>query len=283
MTSHFVSRTLASLVVSSLFLPPTSHARELAMESISAQSRVVDQYPNNCEGLRQLLQDMLLAVKNGDRAKIQSLIADLEIPNYEHWFTTTFGQEKGESWAEPYGKSLQENEKEFQDLLVQLAHQDGKVSVQTVDTTKKYDTLSGPLDEYLADWKKPDGPESQGVEHIGYFYFIEGRFRWDSTVWFVRIQKANSGSFVPGQLTKRVPPDYPEEARRKRIQGTVILNATIRKDGSVTIQSVASGDPVLSPAAIKAVRHWHYEPTRINGQAVDIQTQIQVLFILATP
>jgi TonB family protein len=288
MTSHSMSRPLASLVVSSLFLFPTPHAQELATESISAPSRAVGVYPNNSGGLRQLLQDMLVAVKNDDRAKVQSLIADLEIPNYEHWFTTTFGQEKGESWAEPYGKSLQQNKNDFQDLLIQLAHQDGEVSVQKLDTTKRYSTLSSSLDEYLADWKKSDGSGSQRVEHIGYFYFIEGKFRWNSNVRFVRIQKANSGSLVPGkpvpgEPTKRVRPDYPEEARRKRIQGTVVLNATIRKDGSVTVQSVASGDPVLSPAAINAARQWHYEPILVNGQPVETPTQIQVLFMLATP
>ena len=40
------------------------------------------------------------------------MIRDMEIPNYENWFTTTFGQEKGESWAEPYGELLQKNQRE---------------------------------------------------------------------------------------------------------------------------------------------------------------------------
>ncbi len=283
MTSNCLSRPLASLVVSSLSLSPILYAQNFATESISAQFGALDLYPNNSEGLRHLLQDMLQAVRNDDRAKIHALIADLEIPNYEHWFTTTFGQEKGESWAGPYGNPLQENEKHFQDLLVQLAHEDGEVSVQTVDTAKKYDTLTVLLDEYLADWKKSGIPESTRVEHIGYFYFIEGEFRWDSTVRFVSIQKANLDSFVPAKLTKRVPPEFPEEARQKRIQGTVILSATIRKDGSVTVQNVASGDPTPSPAAIKAVRHWHYEPTLVDGKAVDVQAQIQGVFMLATP
>ena len=283
MTSRFLCRPLAWLIAVLLFISPALYAQEFPAESVSVQASTTAFYQNNSEGLRKLLQDMLLAVKNDDGAKIQSLITDLEIPNYEHWFTTTFGQEKGESWAEPYGKSLQQNEKRFQDLLVQLTHRDGEVAVQTVDTTKKYDTLTGPLDEYLADWKKSVATESQGVEHIGFFYFIEGKFRWNSNVRFVRVQKTNSGSMVPGKLTKRVPPEYPEEARQKRIQGTVILNATIRKDGSVTVQGVASGDPVLSPAAIKAVRHWHYEPTLVDGKPVDMQTQIHVVFMLATP
>jgi TonB family protein len=278
---HPLSRSIAFAVASLI-----SSAFLLARQETGAkttQSSTAESYPDTTDGLRSLLTDLLFTAKSDDPSKLWSKIADMEIPNYEHWFTATFGQDKGESWAEPYGKSLRANEKQFHDLLMQLAPQDGEISVQTVDTTKKYDTLTGPLDEYLADWKKSGAPEGQSVEHIGFFYFIEGKFRWDSTVRFVRIQKANSGSLFPARLTKRVPPEYPEEARQKRIQGTVVLNATIRKDGSVTVQSVASGDPVLSPAAIKAVRHWHYEPTLLNGQPVEVKTQIQVVFMLATP
>ena len=46
---------------------------------------------------------MLDVSKKGDKEQLQSLIRELEIPNYEGWFTKNFGQEKGESWAEPYG------------------------------------------------------------------------------------------------------------------------------------------------------------------------------------
>jgi len=63
-------------------------------------------------------------------------------------------------------------------------------------------------------------------------------------------------SFVPGKLIKQVAPSYPSEARAKGIQGTVTLNVILRKDGSITVQSVAEGDPILSPSAIKAVRQW---------------------------
>jgi len=86
---------------------------------------------------------------------------------------------------------------------------------------------------------------------------------------------------VPAKLIKRVPPEYPKEAREKAIQGTVVLHVTIRKDGSVTVQNVAEGDPILSPAAINAVRQWRYEPTLLNGQAIEVQTTISVAFTLS--
>ncbi len=265
--------------VSSLFLCLVIHSQQVG-ESKAAQAPSTGSYPNNPNGLRQLLEEMLVAAKQNDHTKLQSLIRETEIPNYENWFTTTFGQEKGERWAGPYGKLLQKNQRDFQDLLIQLSQMEGEFSIQKVDAAKRYDTLTGPLDEYRADWKKSGAPKGQEVQHIAEFFFIEEKFRWDSTVQFFPFQKAKPGSFVPGKLVKGVPPDYPEEARQKSIQGTVILNVILRKDGSVRVQNVADGDPILSPAAIEAVRQWRYEPSLLNGQPIELQTKISVIFTL---
>lgn len=67
---------------------------------------------------------MLDVAKKGDKEQLQSLIRKLEIPNYETWFTKNLGQEKGESWAEPYGRWLTRNQSQFEDLMMKLAHMD---------------------------------------------------------------------------------------------------------------------------------------------------------------
>ena len=276
MLSLFLRR-LTFFAVSPLFLCPVIHSEQVG-ESKAAQA--ASRYPNNPNGLQQLLEEMLVTAKQNDYAKLQSLIRETEIPNYVKWFTATFGQEKGESWAGPYGKMLQKDQKDFQDLLIRLSQMEGEFSIQKLDTVKRYDTLTGPLDEYIADWKKSGAPKGEEVQHIAEFFFIEQKFRWNSTAQFFPFQNAKRGSFVPGKLVKRVPPEYPEEARQKSIQGTVILNVILRKDGSVTVQNVADGDPVLSPAAIEAVRQWRYEPSLLNGQPIELQTKISVVFTL---
>jgi TonB family protein len=81
-------------------------------------------------------------------------------------------------------------------------------------------------------------------------------------------------------MVKKVPPEYPAEARQNNIQGTVKIQVIIQKDGSVTIQNVVEGDPILSPAAIEAVKQWRYEPTLFDGNPVDVQTTIEVNFML---
>jgi protein TonB len=85
---------------------------------------------------------------------------------------------------------------------------------------------------------------------------------------------------VPGKLISKVEPVYPTEARGMRIQGTVALNVIVRKDGTVTVQNVAGGHPLLAPAAVEAVQQWRYESTTINGEPVDVQTKIYVVFAL---
>lgn len=282
MMLSLTSRCLTLFAVSALFLCPMIRSRQME-KSKSSQATITASYSNDPNGLGQLLEVMLAAAKQSDTTMLESLIRETEIPDYENWFTTTFGQEKGESWAGPYGKMLQVNEKDFRDLLIRLSQMEGQFSVQKLDSARRYDTLTGPLDEYLADWKKPGAPKGQEAEHIAQFFFIAGRFRWDSTTRFFPFQKPTAGSFVPGKLLKRVPPEYPEQARQKSIQGTVILNVILKKDGSVVVQNVADGDPALSPAAVEAVRQWLYEPSLLNGQPVDIQTRITVVFTLNPP
>lgn len=279
MTFHLDVCLLAFAVLASLFVSEVTHAQETTASSSSQASSTVS-YPNSSEGLRQLLNDMLLAAKSDDQSALVSMIRETEIPNYQKWFTSNFGQEKGESWAEPYGRWLAKNEKEFQELLVKLAHMDGEFATEKVDSAKRYDTLKVPLDEYLASWKRPGAAKSEQPASIGDFFFVEGKFRWDSTTQYFPFQKPNTASIVPAKLIKNIQPEYPVEAQEKRIEGTVKLHVVVKKDGSVFVQNVAEGDPVLSPAAIEAVRYWRYEPWQLNGQPIDVETTIDVVFSL---
>lgn len=84
-----------------------------------------------------------------------------------------------------------------------------------------------------------------------------------------------------GLLLKKVNPKYPDKARQEAIQGTVVLNASISKEGDIEDVTVASGDPVLAKAAVKAVKQWKYKPYIFRGQPVVVDTTIQVNFTLS--
>src|SRR6516225_2691906 len=84
-----------------------------------------------------------------------------------------------------------------------------------------------------------------------------------------------------GLLVHQVKPAYPPLARQARIQGTVVLQAVISKDGSIANLHLISGHPMLAPAAIDAVKQWKYKPYFLNGEPVEVETTINVNFTLA--
>ncbi len=90
------------------------------------------------------------------------------------------------------------------------------------------------------------------------------------------------GQVQTAKLVNKVQPIYPPLARQARIQGTVRLQAVIAKDGSVVELQVLSGHPLLQQAALDAVRQWRYQPTRLNGEPVEVVTTVDVIFTLGS-
>jgi protein TonB len=85
---------------------------------------------------------------------------------------------------------------------------------------------------------------------------------------------------VEANLIHDVAPQYPPEAGRARIEGTVVLMAVIGTDGSVKDVRVESGLPMLAQAAIDAVRQWRYKPYMIDGEPVEVDSRITINFTL---
>ena len=85
-----------------------------------------------------------------------------------------------------------------------------------------------------------------------------------------------------GLLIHKVEPPYPTIAKAARIQGDVVLKAIIDKEGNIVNLQLMSGHPMLVPAALDAVRQWHYRPYLLNGQPVEVETTITVIFALAS-
>jgi|SRR5579863_8056959 TonB family protein len=90
-----------------------------------------------------------------------------------------------------------------------------------------------------------------------------------------------SQGVMSGMIDKKVEPVYPPLARQAHIQGTVILRAQINKTGDVVNLQLVSGHPMLAPAAIDAVKQWKYRPFLLNGEPVDVETDITVNFTLS--
>jgi TonB family protein len=83
------------------------------------------------------------------------------------------------------------------------------------------------------------------------------------------------------KLVSKVAPIYPREAKAKGIKGTVELAATIGKDGSIENLKALSGPAELQPPSLDAVRQWRYQPYLLNGDPIEVQTTIKIIYSLA--
>ena len=92
--------------------------------------------------------------------------------------------------------------------------------------------------------------------------------------------KVSSG-VTSGLLISKVQPTYPPIAKAARLQGTVVLQAVISKQGTIENLKVISGPPMLYQSAIDAVSRWRYRPYILNGEPVEVETQVSVVYNLS--
>jgi protein TonB len=84
-------------------------------------------------------------------------------------------------------------------------------------------------------------------------------------------------------LIRKVTPDYPETAQEMRLEGVVVLQAVVAKDGHVRDLHVVSGPTGLQKSALDAVQQWEYKPYLLNGEPVEVETTVNVVFALHPP
>ena len=89
-----------------------------------------------------------------------------------------------------------------------------------------------------------------------------------------------AASIMAGRAISRTPPAYPAFARTARVDGAVVLHATISKAGTIENVSVISGPPMLRQAALDAVRTWRYKPYLLDNEPVQVETTVNVIFVL---
>jgi len=82
------------------------------------------------------------------------------------------------------------------------------------------------------------------------------------------------------RLTQRIEPQYPAQAQEPQIQGPIVLQALISKEGDIRELKLISGDSQLAATAMEAVKQWHYRPYLVNGQPVEVQTEITINFTI---
>jgi TonB family protein len=89
-----------------------------------------------------------------------------------------------------------------------------------------------------------------------------------------------SAGVMAGNIVRKVPPIYPAAAKKANIQGAVVLKAVIGKDGTVEDLDVVSGPSELQQSSLDAVQQWIYKPFLLNGEPIEVETQINVIYRL---
>jgi protein TonB len=88
------------------------------------------------------------------------------------------------------------------------------------------------------------------------------------------------GNVEAASIVNKVAPEYPPIAKTAHVSGAVVLHAIIGKDGTIRELQYVSGPPLLMKSAMDAVKEWRYKPTMLNGEAVEVDTIIDVVFSL---
>ena len=83
------------------------------------------------------------------------------------------------------------------------------------------------------------------------------------------------------KIVHKVPPVYPVEAKKEKIQGTVTLSVVINKDGSPESIKVTGGPKELQQSALDAVRQWSWQPYLLNGDPIEVLTTVNIVYSLA--
>jgi TonB family protein len=269
-------------------------------------------YPDSTAGLENLVKDIIKAQKEnaGDRA--DALLQTLVLPQPRAWYDMAFGTsvaEESKSLYEKSGASIPNSMAQF--LLHAVGN--GMNDVAVVRFDKSCDDNSGEDVFGILEARRQPIPlyelrliKAPTFVRLFAFAFVDGGFRFilppklHGNVFgppkanpAPAANSADSGATAPvekrltiagkvqaARLITKVAPQYPQTARAEHLQGTVKMHALIDKDGSLFQLYVVKGYCSLAQASIDAVKKWRYSPTLLEGQPVQVDTEIDVIFTL---
>jgi TonB family protein len=270
----------------------------LPTNALYLQAQTNSPYTDTTADFQRFLQDILDATKRGDQQRAVSLLKSTEIPNCDSWLHHMYKSDSADSWMNLCdSKALRSREQSMEELFAGFAKEGGEFSARSVNDNPEGGERgfeSGmvhggkePLEVYFASWKSPNQSKEAKGEPIGYFYFLDGGFRWDSLISFPKIQIGDA-KIVPAKLIKKVDPVYPADAAAQHISGIVRVYYVIGGDGAVYNAHALSGeglseDPSLRKAAEDAVLQWRYQPATMDGKPMETNAVTVDLKVSSAP
>ena len=276
--------------------------------STSAQSTIVApalNYADNVGGLKQLAADIHKAQQKADSARAQQLLESFVLPNSRSWYSENFTTPAVAKVVPSYEANASKLPARPAGVFLE-AYQEGFRGVDAVRYEDEQSACSSPQVFGAMIYRRTRVPlyelrftHGDKFKRVFAFAYVDGAFRlvlvpdFSSSKGSAPENSAKSdshaavadrvrlgGAVVAAQLVCRVQPYYPQEARMQYVSGTVRLHTIIGKDGSVKQLELVSGPAPLVPAATAAVSQWRYRPTMINGEPVEVDTTIDIIFSL---
>lgn len=263
-------------------------------------------YPDNERGLKQLATDVLRAQEKNDSARAKQLLDSLALPNFRDWYAENFSEPAAAKAVPSYEAALPHLTAQLAQIFLS-ARQEGFRGVEASRyPDDKSACSSAPIFSAMT-FRQTQVPlyelrftQGDRFKRVFAFAYVEGAFRLVLVPNFSRpmtpspsrTDDSKTNAAKPGEAVRmgatvqaarivcRVTPYYPEEARRAYVSGTVRLHAIIGTDGSVKQLEAVSGPDVLIPSAKAAVSQWRYRPVLLNGEPVEVDTTIDVIYAL---
>lgn len=297
-----------------LGVPSSGFPQELSRPAAVATNPPIDvpSYPDTAQGLQKLMKDMMKIEKQDKQQELALFAKSLLLPDADNWFKSVFGDVAGAALTSASKQARAATELGARETLAMFRKQH-LAEVRVVRFDDSCNPLATPAEypflllrqraEPLYDVRFSDGSN----EFVwAYFAYVDGAFRFIGN-----LKRSNAGypfreretqslgdkSGEPeGKTGERIRvagnvqqatlihqdiPKYPQDAKDNHIQGTVLLHAVIGKDGTILFLDLSQGVCALAGSAMEAVKNWRYKPTLLNGEPVEVDTTISVIYTLS--
>lgn len=256
------------------------------------------------------MKDILKAQAHNDAARADALLNSFVLPNAYDWYDRFFGREAANRVGEYYEKAAPSVAPSLAHIFLDIQQQNSSQvdalryehSCDDNAAEDAYGVLLRRREPFpIYELRFMNGTKFIRIFPIGY---VDGAFRFllspdfrppagtpknppapenpPSANQVPTVRRVTIGGVVQAaRLIKKVQPAYPEKARNERLSGTVKIHAIIGKDGRISQINGVRGFCSLAESAVAAVRQWRYSPTLFNGQPVEVDTEIDVIFSLA--
>jgi TonB family protein len=254
-------------------------------------------------GLQNQIAEILNAFKAENATRANELIHNLLMPENSTWFTDVYGAGFGASLARAYRREVPNVEEEIR----RIYQADARAGLAQANVSKYADpeAVNAPIDRFLNCMNqivplyeaaflgnrpmiqmslKPGNLTQTGGDLDGFFVFYQGGFHFIPMNILMELPserpiRVHLGmNVMQSKLVTKVYPKYPDEALKKRLQGKVVVRLELDINGNLQRATLIEGDPVLGRAFMEAVKQWRFEPTRLDGDPVEVEVDAETVF-----